>query len=580
MSNKKMFTKQNIMPVIVLTVICFVIAAVLGVANMLTEDRIAFNEEQKKYESLKVVIDGTFEEVEKPAGAPDSVNGMFKVTDGDGNLKGYAVTLKVMGYESEISITVGVTPDGTVTKAVVTSEAETHGQAGMANYTDRFAGVTKDKVAEVDTYTDATGSSTAIRGAIVDAVNTVTGSMSEPEPEPALPREDSEIIALAKALLGTESELTDVTPEKMEFAKRIYKAGDNGYVAYVLVMSGYGAPETETLIHVGIDGTIKSFNKLVWKTSDPSDKYTPPATEVVDAFYAKLPGKKASDLKALGNADLVSGATNTSTKLRDALVEALEATEILISKDMPTPENELIPMINALVGKELELTNVTPDALEYTKRIYKVENQGYVAYTVVMNTRYGRPETETLVFVGNDGKIIDFTKIVWRPSDPSDKYTPPATEVVDAFYAKLPGKKASDLKALQSSELVSGATSTSTNLRDALVESLEAVEDLIMKDMPTSEENVKALATALVGKTVEFVDVTPRGMSNVRRIFSIGNGEYVVYTVVINARYGKAETETLLYVGEDGKIKNLNRMTWSPSPASEQYTPPSEETVN
>ena len=431
MSNKKMFTKQNIMPVIVLTVICFVIAAVLGVANMLTEDRIAFNEEQKKYESLKVVIDGTFEEVEKPAGAPDSVNGMFKVTDGDGNLKGYAVTLKVMGYESEISITVGVTPDGTVTKAVVTSEAETHGQAGMANYTDRFAGVTKDKVAEVDTYTDATGSSTAIRGAIVDAVNTVTGSMSEPEPEPALPREDSEIIALAKALLGTESELTDVTPEKMEFAKRIYKAGDNGYVAYVLVMSGYGAPETETLIHVGIDGTIKSFNKLVWKTSDPSDKYTPPATEVVDAFYAKLPGKKASDLKAL-----------------------------------------------------------------------------------------------------------------------------------------------------QSSELVSGATSTSTNLRDALVESLEAVEDLIMKDMPTSEENVKALATALVGKTVEFVDVTPRGMSNVRRIFSIGNGEYVVYTVVINARYGKAETETLLYVGEDGKIKNLNRMTWSPSPASEQYTPPSEETVN
>lgn len=473
----KIFKKENIMPIIVLTAICLIIAAVLGVANMFTHERIEKNESDKVYGSLKVVIDGTFKPVDLPEGAPESVNAMYEVTDDDGNLKGHAVTLSVQGYASVISLTVGVDKDGNVTKAVVTSQAESHGKAGMANYTDNFTGVAKDKVAEVDTFSGATVSSTAIKNAVIDAVNVATGTVTEPKPE-TLPREDAEIISLAKALVNKDVELTDVTPENMEYAKRIYKAGSEGYVAYTLVMSRYGSPETETLVYVGNDGKIKDINKLVWKTSDAvPGLYEPPAADTVNEFYAKLIGKKASEIAAFESADLVSNATNTSTSLRDALVEALTEIETLIRNDMPTPENEIKALANTLIGKEVTLTDVTPKNMEYVRRIYDAGKDGYIVYTVVIS-RYGTPETETLIHVGKNGKIEDLKKITWKTSDAMYGYVPPTEDTVNAFYAKLIGKKASEIAALEPTDLVSNATNTSTSLQSAIVEGLEAVEQM------------------------------------------------------------------------------------------------------
>ena len=586
----KIFKKENIMPVVVLTAICLLIAAVLGVVNMFTKDIIEENETQKVYDSLRVVIDGKFEPIAKPEGAPKSVVDVYKVTDG-GELVGHAVTLSVQGYASVISITVGVDKDGNVTKAVVTSQAESHGKAGMANYTDNFAGVSKDDVANVDTFSGATVSSTAIKNAIIDAVNTVTGSLPEEPVEEPLPREESEVIALAKTLVGTEVELTNVTPDGLTYARRIYKAGSEGYVAYVVVMSRYGYPETETLVHVGNDAKIKNVNKIVWKPSDPNPQYgyNPPSEEVVDAFYQNLVGKNSADLKAYEKTDdkndFTSGATSTSTNLRDALVEAMEDIEVLIAKDMPTPEDELKTLINALLGKEVELKNVTPADSTYVKRIYKTDSDGYVAYVVVMS-RYGYPETETLVHVGNDGKIKNVNKMVWKPSDanPDLSYNPPSEEVVNAFYQNLIGKSSADLKAYEKTDskndFTSGATSTSTNLRDALVEAMDEIEVLIRNDMPTEESRVKELAEKLIGKDVDLEDVTPKNLEYVRRIYSAGKEGYIVYAVVISKNYGTVETETLIHVGRDGKIKGIDKLTWKTSDAIYGYVPPTEEVVN
>ena len=586
----KIFKKENIMPVVVLTAICLLIAAVLGVVNMFTKDIIEENETQKVYDSLRVVIDGKFEPIAKPEGAPKSVVDVYKVTD-DGELVGHAVTLSVQGYASVISITVGVDKDGNVTKAVVTSQAESHGKAGMANYTDNFAGVSKDDVANVDTFSGATVSSTAIKNAIIDAVNTVTGSLPEEPVEEPLPREESEVIALAKTLVGTEVELTNVTPDGLTYARRIYKAGSEGYVAYVVVMSRYGYPETETLVHVGKDAKIKNINKMVWKPSDanPDLSYNPPSEEVVNAFYQNLIGKSSADLKAYEKTDdkndFTSGATSTSTNLRDALVEAMEDIEVLIAKDMPTPEDELKTLINALLGKEVELKNVTPADSTYVKRIYKTDSDGYVAYVVVMS-RYGYPETETLVHVGNDGKIKNVNKMVWKPSDanPDLSYNPPSEEVVNAFYQNLIGKSSADLKAYEKTDskndFTSGATSTSTNLRDALVEAMDEIEVLIRNDMPTEESRVKELAEKLIGKDVDLEDVTPKNLEYVRRIYSAGKEGYIVYAVVISKNYGTVETETLIHVGRDGKIKGIDKLTWKTSDAIYGYVPPTEEVVN
>ena len=577
----KIFKKENMMPVIVLTAISIIIAAVLGVANMFTHERIDKNENDKKYASLKEVIDGTFEPMDKPEGAPESVENLYKVTDDDGNVKGHAVTLKVQGYASIISLTVGVDADGKVTKAVVTSQQESHGKAGMASYTDNFTGVAKDDLSGVDTFSGATVSSTAIKNAIIDAVNVATGDVKEPEPE-VLPTTDAEIEALAKALVGKDVSLTNVTPAGKQYTKRIYKAGSEGYVAYTLVISQYGTPETETLVFAGNNGKIIDVEKVWWKTSDAMYGYVPPTDDVVNAFYEKLIGKKASDLTAFEKADLVSNATNTSTSLRDAIVEALTEIEGLIKKDMPTPEDEIKALAKTLVGADVTLTDLTPDGMDYTRRVYKAGDEGYVAYTVVIS-QYGTPETETLVFVGNDGKIRNVNKILWKTSDavetPYYSYYPPEESTVNAFYEKLVGKKASDLTAFEKADLVSNATNTSTSLRDALVEALTEIEGLIKKDMPTPEAQLKTLAKELIGRDVELTDVTPEGMEYVRRIYDAGKDGYVVYTVVIS-RYGTPETETLLHVGRNGKIKDINKITWKTSDAMYGYVPPEEATVN
>ena len=57
----------------------------------------------------------------------------------------------------------------------------------------------------------------------------------------------------------------------------------------------------------------------------------PPAEETVNAFYEKLVGKKASDIKAFENTDLVSNATNTSTGLKSAIIEGLDSVESMVN---------------------------------------------------------------------------------------------------------------------------------------------------------------------------------------------------------------------------------------------------------
>ncbi|MBE6536442.1 MAG: FMN-binding protein [Ruminococcaceae bacterium] len=505
----KIFKKSNIMPVIVLTAICLIIAAVLGVANMFTEDTIKKNESDKVYSSLKVVIDGSFEPMDKPEGTPSSVVDMYKVSDDDGKLKGYAITMSVQGYASEISLTVGVDKDGNVTKAVVTSQAESHGKAGMANYTDNFTGVSKDKVESVDTFSGATVSSTAIKNAIVTAVKVVTGTAEEEK----LPREDSEIIALAKALVGKNVEFTDVTPEEMKYAKRIYKAGDEGYVAYTLVISGYGTPETETLIFVGSDGTIKDYNKLIWKTSDAMYGYVPPSDDVVNAFYETLIGKKTSELSALNPEDLVSNATNTSTKLRDALVEAMGKIDVFLANDKLLSEAEIKATAKAMIGKDVEFTDVTPDDLEYVKRIYKAGNEGYAVYAIVMS-RYGTPETETLMHVGNDGKIKSIKKLIWKTSDAMYGYVPPTSDVVDVFYDKVVGMDKEALALIKNADLVSNATNTSTSLRYALYEGLDAVEQIESGNTPKIIGIVLIIAVVLLTVAYKVVPMIIKRRKN------------------------------------------------------------------
>ncbi len=588
----KVFKKENLKPLLVLGIICILVAVILAAINMVTGPIIKKMEEQKVYDSLREALDGEFEPAEIPSGTPSNVTGLYKVTDGD-NLVGHVVTVEKQGYASKIVLTVGIKADGTVNRVVVTAQQESHGK-DINPLINGFSGVSAEGVGDVEHVSGATITSKTIKEAVADAFKALSpdadngGEEEEPETE-ALPKTDEEIIALAKELVGEECELTDVTPEETTNVKRVYRvSGNKGYIVYTYTINErYGNIDTENLVYIGTNGAIKNIKKLTWSVSEaaPDWGYIPPTDEEMNQFYEGLNGK---DKNTIGDVELSTGATNTTTVLVDTLKEALDVVGEIIKNDFPTPEAEIIALAKELVGDGSEFTDVTPDERTFVKRIYRENSgKGYVAYLVVINERYARIETETLVYVENSGKINNTKKLIWKTSDAGWGYEPPEDSLVDAFYESLKGKKLSDLEALLALEnnddgmLVTNATSTSKALLGALVEGVSAIDELIAKDMPTGEEQLFEIAKGMIGADAEFTDITPDSISFVKKIYRENKGRgYLAYLVVINERYARIETETLIYVGNDGKIKDIEKIIWKTSDAGWGYEPPAENLVD
>ena len=114
-----------------LTVISLVVAALLGVVNMVTEDKIAEIELEKTRQSLAAVAPegATFEPVEIPehAAAAASANGgtvteMYTMSTG-----GYACKVAASGSQGTIVMIVGVDDAKAITGIAIVSNAETGG---------------------------------------------------------------------------------------------------------------------------------------------------------------------------------------------------------------------------------------------------------------------------------------------------------------------------------------------------------------------------------------------------------------------------------------------------------------------
>ena len=437
----------------------------------------------------------------------------------------------------------------------------------------RLPGTTSLNIGEVELVTNATNTSTNVVNSFKEALVAVEELVKRD-----MATSEEQVIAYAKELVGSNAEFETIMPEDADYVRRIYKdKGGKGYVAYVVVISAnYGTVESEAVIYVGNNGKINGLKKLTWKTSDAIYGYVPPTEEAVDAFYGRLPGTTSLNI---GEVELVTNATNTSTNVVNSFKEALVEVEALIAKDMPTPEADILAYGNELMGGTAELENVTPDGTTYVKRIYKDKNgKGYIAYVVVISANYGTVESEAVIYVGNDGKIAGLKKLTWKTSDAIYGYVPPTQDLVDAFYGRLPGN---DSDSLASVELVTNATNTSTNVVNSFKEALTEVKTLITKDMPTSEDKVLEYAKELVGEGAVFENVTPEGLTYVRRIYrEEGGRSYVAYVVVISANYGTVESEALIHIDNKGEIKNIKRLTWKTSDAIYGYVPPTEDVVN
>ncbi len=312
-----MLSKKNLFPIITLAVIGVVVAALLAAVNVITSAKIAENEALAITRSLQTVMPGGEFGDEEPfeEDTPDTVVAIYEEKNGMGSV----VILKTQGYASVISITVGVDADGKITKAVVTSEQESHGQAGMKSYTDRFAGLNAGGVASAQTYSGATVTSDAIKNALIDAMYALgyatasgggsTGGTASSE----LPKTDEQIKALAESYVGGAVEELTLEEGAPSTLKRLYYHEASGsYVAYNITSTQWVPVETEGFVVINERGAIEKIDMLTWTVGH--------GVEPQESFVTSFVGK---DRYSIVVAELVSGATGTSDNFTIAVKDAL-----------------------------------------------------------------------------------------------------------------------------------------------------------------------------------------------------------------------------------------------------------------
>lgn len=154
--------KENILPGVVLTLVCAIVCGLLAVVNALTYDKIAEAEANKVQKSLVAVFgEDTYTETEA------SFEGVTAVYSSSSGLTIYDITAD--GYsKGGIRALIGIGEDGAVAGVGIVSCGETAGvgtKITAADYLARFTGA-KDQSGYPDIISRATFSSNGLRRAV------------------------------------------------------------------------------------------------------------------------------------------------------------------------------------------------------------------------------------------------------------------------------------------------------------------------------------------------------------------------------------------------------------------------------
>ena len=155
--------------IIVLTVICLVVTALLAVTNYITAPIVTETRAQRISDSLKSVLpdSGDYEEVKlDESELPSTVKSVYYF-EKDGS---YAVVLAATSAYSngDMGITVGIGPDGKISGIKLTSYMESK-DFGKTVYPESFVGKDAAGAAAADTVSGVTYSSKAFKKALADA---------------------------------------------------------------------------------------------------------------------------------------------------------------------------------------------------------------------------------------------------------------------------------------------------------------------------------------------------------------------------------------------------------------------------
>ena len=547
---EKLFNKENLKPVIVLSVICLVVAALMGGVNMITAPIIKEAEEQKVYDSLREVLDGKFEPAELPDGAPSTVKAIYKVSEGE-ELIGHVVTLEKQGYASKIALTVGIDADGKTTKVVITAQQETHGK-NIAPLLDALsAGIGADEVSDVEAVSGATKTSDFIKAAVADAFSVLGfGGGSHPgdddnagggeEDGETLPKTDEQIKEICNGMLSEPQTLTDISlNDAPDALKRAYSAGDSGYFLYIVVPGDYVPVATEAAVHLDNTGKIVKVNLLQWVVGHEVGP---------DGFADRFIG---ADKDTAGDVELVTGATGTSSDFRDAIKTSLEyfAESQGLVEQLPTSDEQVKAIAAQMAGKELSLSELEiKGAPETLKRAYNASEDGYFLYIVVPGD-YVPVATEAVVWLDAECKVQKVNLLQWVVGHGVGP---------DGFADRFIG---TDKDSAGEVELVTGATGTSSDFRDALVAAV-----ITVSDGDNARENllIKRMEALVPGaESFESVEIPTNAKQTLKKLYKVaGRDGYVAY-IITSTKYVAVETECLVYINAAGKVGNIDLITWT-----------------
>lgn len=165
---------------LVLTAVCLVCAAILGIVYAVTAEPIAAAAAAEAQASIAKVLPAGGEISGELASEAEGVEGYYVQTDGEGAVTAYAVKTTTGGFGGPVTLMVGVLPDGTVFNTSVLSHTETPGLGAKCTEENShfreqwkgFAGVlaVKKDGGDVDAITASTITSRAYTKAVAQAV--------------------------------------------------------------------------------------------------------------------------------------------------------------------------------------------------------------------------------------------------------------------------------------------------------------------------------------------------------------------------------------------------------------------------
>ena len=293
--------------------------------------------------------------------------------------------------------------------------------------------------------------------------------------------------SLSEVMPGGDFEIADVPDGVPATVSGIYNDKVSGGHVVTLLTAGYGG---EIAITVGVDAEGKITKAVVTKESETHGQSG--MKNYTDSFTGL-------DAEGVSGVEKFSQATISSTTIKNAIYDAMIALGYASeeAETLPKTDAEILALASEMAGKTVSPVELDENKPDNLKRLYEA-NGVYVAYIVVPG-EWVPVATEGLVSFDKNGKVLAVELYQWVVGH--------GVNYTEDFLSGFVGKDKTNLSDV---ELVTEATGTSGDFRDAVIEAVEYA----VPDFPIFTLIGIIIVVLAVGATVGVVIYTKKRRTN------------------------------------------------------------------